>query len=100
MFFREIAGHTKIKENLINTVKNKRISHAWLFAGPEGNGKLALAIAYAQYISCLNRTTTDSCGECTSCKKYNKLIHPDLHFVFPVVIIIDISRRCEHPSRK
>ena len=85
MFFREIAGQNIIKENLINTVNNKRVSHAWIFTGPKGTGKLDLAIAYAQYISCENRNDKDSCGECKSCRKYDKLIHPDLHFVFPVV---------------
>jgi DNA polymerase-3 subunit delta' len=70
---------------LIQSVREERVSHAQLFAGPEGTGKLALAIAYAQYVACTNRQTGDSCGECASCKKYRKLIHPDLHFVFPVV---------------
>jgi len=42
-------------------------------------------LAYAQYISCEDRTVSDSCGTCKSCVKYNKLIHPDLHFVFPVI---------------
>jgi len=60
------------------------VSHAQLFFGPEGSGKLAIAIAYAQYISCENRTDEDSCGHCPSCVKYEKLIHPDLHFVYPV----------------
>lgn len=85
MFFKDIAGHKKIKEKLLNTIKQERISHAWIFNGPEGNGKLALAIAYAQYLSCDNRQKDDSCGECISCKKYEKLIHPDLHFVYPVI---------------
>ncbi len=85
MFFKEIAGHNRIKESLLNTIRQKRVSHAWLFAGHEGNGKLALAIAYAQYLSCTDKGENDSCGECSSCKKYEKLIHPDLHFVFPVV---------------
>jgi len=85
MFFKNIAGHKRIKEKLLNTIKQKRMSHAWLFTGPEGNGKLALAIAYAQYLSCENKGEDDSCGECSSCKKYAKIIHPDLHFVFPVV---------------
>jgi DNA polymerase-3 subunit delta' len=66
-------------------VKENRISHAQLFAGTEGCGNLAIAIAYAQYICCENRTETDSCGTCKSCVKYNKLVHPDFHFVFPVV---------------
>jgi DNA polymerase-3 subunit delta' len=85
MFFKDIAGQEKVKEKLLNTYNGKRISHALLFAGPEGNGKLSLAIAYAQFLSCENKQVNDSCGECPSCKKYNKLIHPDLHFVFPVV---------------
>lgn len=85
MQFKDIQGHDHIKSLLIQTVKENRISHAQLFLGPEGSGKLALAIAYAQYVSCPNRTETDSCGVCPQCQKYQKLIHPDLHFVYPVV---------------
>ena len=80
----EVIGQKSIIEKLTRSVKEERVSHAQIFAGPEGSGKLALAIAFAQYISCDNRTDTDSCGECLSCIKYEKLAHPDLHFVFPV----------------
>ncbi|PID89716.1 MAG: DNA polymerase III subunit delta [Bacteroidia bacterium] len=85
MRFSAIIGQNAAKQRLITSVENNRISHAQLFLGPEGCGKLALAIAYAQYISCENRTANDSCGQCSSCSKYEKLIHPDLHFVFPVI---------------
>lgn len=85
MNFSDIPGHKVIIEKLINTVQENRVSHAQLFAGTEGSGNLALALAYAKYISCENRTAEDSCGACKSCLKYEKLIHPDLHFVFPVV---------------
>ena len=84
MFFRDIIGQDKVKERLIKSVQEERISHAQLLSGPAGSGKLALALAYAQYISCRNRTVADSCGECPSCKKYAALSHPDLHFVFPI----------------
>ena len=84
MQFAKIIGQEKIKQRLIKSVTENRVSHAQLFSGPSGTGKLALTIAYAQYLSCTNRTEKDSCGECLSCKKYEKLIHPDLHFVFPV----------------
>jgi DNA polymerase-3 subunit delta' len=84
MFFSDIIGQSKVKERLIRSVREERISHAQLFSGPEGTGKLGLAIAYAQYISCRNRSAEDSCGVCPSCHKYSKLIHPDLHFVFPI----------------
>lgn len=85
MFFKEVIGQSAIKQRLIQSVNEERVSHAQLFAGPPGSGKLALAIAYAQFVACTNRQANDSCGECPSCKKYKKLIHPDLHFVFPVI---------------
>lgn len=60
-----------------------RIPHAQLFLGKSGHGSLPLAVAYAQFISCKNRLELDSCGECSSCRKYETLTHPDLHFSFP-----------------
>ncbi len=85
MFFKDVIGQDEIKKRLIRSVQEQRISHAQLFAGPSGTGKLAMALAYAQYISCSNPTEDgDSCGVCPSCHKYQKLAHPDLHFVFPV----------------
>ncbi|WP_207533633.1 DNA polymerase III subunit [Desertivirga arenae] len=83
MRFSEIVGQQALKEQLIRGVLENRISHAQLFLGPEGSGSLALALAYAQYICCENRSERDSCGECGSCRKYSKLIHPDLHFSYP-----------------
>jgi len=83
MQFSEIVGQQQVKQHLIKSVRESRISHAQLFLGPEGSGSLALALAYAQYISCEKRQQDDSCGECSSCRKYAKLIHPDLHFSYP-----------------
>ena len=85
MKFSDIPGQEDIIEKLINSVKLERVSHAQLFTGPEGCGNFALAFAYAQYVSCENRNDKDSCGNCRSCIKYEKMIHPDLHFVFPVI---------------
>ena len=85
MLFKDVIGNKTVKQRLIESVRNERISHAQLFLGPEGSGKLAAAIAYAQYVSCSSPSQTDSCGVCPSCKKYTNLIHPDLHFVYPVV---------------
>jgi DNA polymerase III subunit delta' len=85
MNFSGIPGQKEIKRKLLRSVKEERVSHAQLFAGPEGCGSMALALAYARYISCENRNGEDSCGVCKSCVKYEKLIHPDLHFVFPVI---------------
>jgi len=85
MLFSEIIGQQDIKQRFIRSVNEQRIPHAQLLRGPEGVGKLALAIAYAQYICCENRTANDSCGVCPACVKYKKMAHPDLHFVFPVI---------------
>ena len=83
MQFSEIVGQKVVKEHLISTVAENRVSHAQLFLGPEGSGNFALALAYAQFISCTERAAQDSCGVCASCRKYAKLIHPDLHFSYP-----------------
>ncbi len=85
MQFKDVIGQVAIKKRLIDSVKDSRVSHALLFSGGQGTGKLAMALAYSQYLNCRNPSDTDSCGECPSCKKYQKLIHPDLHFVYPVV---------------
>ncbi len=97
MKFSEIEGNKEIKRQLIQTVLDQRVSHAQLFYGPEESDKLALAIAYAQFINCTGRKLppptaqrlspddeVDSCGICPSCVKYQKLVHPDLHFIFPI----------------
>ena len=85
MLYKDIIGQEEAKERLIREAKEGKIAHARLFCGNEGVGKLPLAIAYAQYLSCEHPTDNDSCGICPNCVKYNKLIHPDLHFVFPVI---------------
>ena len=85
MLFKDIPGQQAVKKRLINSVNEARISHAQLFLGPEGSGSLALALDYAQYISCLEKLPDDSCGKCSACTKYQKLIHPDLHFSYPFI---------------
>jgi len=84
MKFAAVAGHQKIKDKLIHTVKEGRMPHAQLFLGAEGTGILPMAFAYAQYVNCKNPLDDDSCGTCPSCSKIQQLIHPDLHLSFPV----------------
>lgn len=85
MRFSDIIGQEDVKRRLVESVHENRIPHAQMFTGPSGVGKLQLAIAFAQYLACPNRSETDSCGHCPSCLQYSKLQHPDLHFVFPVM---------------
>ena len=85
MLFRDIIGQDEVKHQLCASVREGRIPHAQLFTGISGIGKLQLALAYAQYLNCPHRTESDSCGTCPTCLQYEKLQHPDLHFVFPIV---------------
>lgn len=84
MYFKDLIGQAPSTALLRTAVAEGRIPHAQLICGGEGVGKLALAIAYARYLCCTQRHTGDACGECPSCKKFDKLAHPDLHFAFPI----------------
>lgn len=98
MLFSQIKGLEETKASLIASVKNRHVAHAQLFAGPEGSGSLAMALAYATYINCEAKGETDSCGTCPSCNKFNKLIHPDLHFVFPVSTTKSVTKDASSAS--
>ena len=86
MYFKDIIGQQEVIERLVKDAQAGTVPHALLFAGPEGTGKLQTAIAFARYLLCRDKGTgKDSCGQCPSCVKMDKLVHPDLHFVFPVI---------------
>jgi DNA polymerase III subunit delta' len=93
MRFSDIPGQQQIKDRLRRTVHEQRVSHAQLFMGPQGSGKLPVALAYAQYINCRNRSAEDSCGTCPSCLQYSKLAHPDLHFLYPVATTKEVDSK-------
>lgn len=85
MKFAEVIGQQIIKNKLAHFVDEGRMHHALLLHGKGGVGKLPLALSYAQYIHCQNKQNGDACGTCPSCMKHRALVHPDLHFVFPVI---------------
>lgn len=84
MKFADIPGLADIKKMLTGAARTNHSAHAQLFAGAEGALNLPLALAYAAYLHCENRTDDDSCGICPACSKNAKHIHPDTHFVFPL----------------
>ncbi|WP_410879175.1 ATP-binding protein [Myroides sp. DW712] len=95
MLFSEIVGQNHIKNHLIQSATSGRIPHAQLFIGQEGTGTLPMAIAYAQYLLCKN-TGNENTGGNESCNiKFNGLMHPDLHFVYPVATTSEVSK---HPT--
>jgi DNA polymerase-3 subunit delta' len=84
MLFAEVLGHVPLKQHLIKLVKNDKVPHALLFHEYSGAGGLAMALAFSQFLQCENKGDSDSCGECNACKKASRLIHPDIHYTFPV----------------
>ncbi len=94
MLFTDIIDQEIVKKQLIYSVESDRIPHAQLFVAPKGTGALPLAIAYAQYVLCQNTDGENTTGDATCNLKLNKLMHPDLHFAFPVATTDKIKR---HP---
>ena len=84
MRFADVIGNAEVAKALVSMADSGRVAHAMLMYENDGCGALALALAYIQYLNCKNRQGGDSCGECPSCRQMAKLIHPDVHYVFPV----------------
>ena len=85
MYFNNVIGQAGKKSLLLQMARSGRMPHSLLLLGSPGSGKLALALALAQYILCEDPGESDACGDCNSCRKVSRLIHPDLHFSFPTV---------------
>ena len=110
MLFQDIIGQQSVKDHLVQIVQQNRLSHALLFLGKEGSGALSLALAFSQFIVCTDaahqnsqkssadlfgltkdlsterpQTGNESCGVCPACLKASKLIHPDIHYTYPVI---------------
>ncbi len=110
MQFEDVIGQSFLKQELTGLMGENRLAHAMLFLGKEGSGALPLALAFAQYIVCNglspvpasaepslfgNEPTsstegdgagkTDACGVCPACQKAADMVHPDIHFSYPVV---------------
>lgn len=83
MRFADIVAYGALKKALTGMADSGRVAHAMLLYENDGCGALALALAYAQYLACEHPHDGDSCGHCPACNRMAKLIHPDLHFVFP-----------------
>ena len=91
MRFSKIPGLSHEKKRLVDSFNSNTIHHAMLFVGQRGSANLSLALAFATYINCKSRGD-DSCGLCSSCNKMDKLIHPDLNFIFPVAPTAKINK--------
>ncbi|MBL7925070.1 MAG: DNA polymerase III subunit delta, partial [Bacteroidia bacterium] len=85
MQFSEVIGQQAVKNRLVQSAREGRVSHALLFFGQPGSGVLPMARAFAQYLNCEAPGANDSCGACPSCRRSAGMVHPDIHFVYPVI---------------
>ena len=84
MYFSDLDNQNSSKEQLINLFEQTRVPHAILLSGPEGCGHLQLALSFSALLLCENPKKNDACKSCSSCIKFEKFQHPDLHFSFPI----------------
>ena len=75
--FSEVVGQDFIVKTLLNAIKNNKIAHAYLFAGPRGTGKTTVAKLFAKAINCAN-FNDESCDDCDNCRAYLESNHPDI----------------------
>jgi DNA polymerase-3 subunit delta' len=80
MTFARILGHEPQKDLLSRALATDKLSHAYLFEGPEGVGKRLMALALARAIVCRDGS---GCGDCPACRKVDHNNHPDLHLLEP-----------------
>ena len=85
MRFQDIPGLHTTKKQLSQAVLSQHIAHAQLFHGPNGGAQLAMALAFTSFLFCTDKQGEDSCGQCPSCQKVQRGVHPDLVFMFPTV---------------
>ncbi len=108
MSFAQVIGQSPVRDSLVEMVRSNRLSHALLFLGSEGSGALPMALAFSQFVVCEKRTREgaadlrsgssvqgvagvadavlkDACGACPSCLKASRLVHPDIHYSYPVI---------------
>ena len=86
MTFSQTKADAGLVKALSGMVDSGRISHAILLHEDDGGGGVGVALAFLQYLYCRNRHDGDSCAACPPCNKIGKLIHPDIYFIFPVVL--------------
>jgi len=115
MLFKDVIGQSEVKHHLADMVQQNRLSHALLFLAKEGSGGLPLALAFTQYLVCQKTSPKstanaseinlldfnepasspplpgevgrglDACGICAACTKASQLVHPDIHYSYPVI---------------
>jgi DNA polymerase-3 subunit delta' len=81
--FESLKGQDSAVSYLKSSLRNNRVSHAYIFSGPDGVGKRLAAINFAKAVNCDDLKDGSSCDRCVSCKKIDSVLHPDVFTLRP-----------------
>ncbi len=81
-FMERVVGQGHLKGLFQRLIERDRLPHALLFYGPSGGGKEAAGIELGRFLLC--REQWSPCGECASCRRFERFEHPDFHYLFPI----------------
>lgn len=103
MSWSDVLDQQRAVEALRRAIDSERVAHAYLFYGPDGVGKRAVALAFAQALQC-EEAGSGVCGQCSACRKVQRLVHPDVHVLLPQPSDADaddvaerLQRLAQHP---
>lgn len=77
-YFWDICGQEKVVDFLKSAIKNNRVGHAYIFAGPDALGKETIANQFIKSLMCAGTGETKPCNDCAVCRQINNLTHPDV----------------------
>ncbi len=88
--------YTPPEKIISNMIKKDRLAHSFLLVGPQGSKKTEKAIELSKILLCKNITKKDNlltyCDKCSSCRKVNSFLHPDMHIIEPEDGVIKINQ--------
>jgi len=82
MAWNTILDQDRVVTTLRRALRQDRVAHAYLFHGPEGVGKRAVALELARALECTGQAD-EACGDCAACQKTRRMVHPDVHVHLP-----------------
>ncbi len=83
MAWTDVIDQERVTTTLRRALAQARIAHAYLFHGPHGVGKRAVALELARALQCAEGDGGEACGACRACRKVARMVHPDVPVLFP-----------------
>ncbi len=86
MSFKNVLGHSKPIALLQRAIRNEKVVNSYLFLGAGGIGKKVVALQFAKALNCLRGEAEggEACDHCSSCKKIDHALHPDVLLIEPI----------------